>query len=219
MRASFIRLSACVVVIGVGSLSLSACSEDAARESSTPASTAAETGAASGGEVEAGAARVPVHSSESAESATVETVAKVDLTKVVSTPNIFYTAVGAGSFLKLANLLVAADLLETVKDGGPFTVFAPTDDAFAGVPADMLRAVAADKAKLQKVLLYHVVPGNLKLTDLTVGDLTTAEGAPLKITKIGERFYVNGNPIVGPDVVASNGVIHVMGSVLLPPDL
>ncbi len=213
MRVCFIRFATCVVVVGVGSLSLSACSKDKVKELSAAEVRPFESAAAGS------AASIPVESATARSSQQGAPVATVDLTKVVSTPNIFYTAVGAGSFLTLANLLVAADLLETVKDGGPFTVFAPTDDAFAAVPPTTLNAVAADKAKLTKVLLYHVVPGSLKVEDLKEGDLKTAEGGALKITKLGDTFLVNGNPIAAGDVVASNGIIHVMGSVLLPPDL
>ena len=133
--------------------------------------------------------------------------------------NIFYTAVGAGSFLTLAKLLANADLLETIKGDGPFTVFAPTDTAFAAVPADTLKALLADKEKLKKVLLYHVVPGALMAKQLKAGDLKTAEGAALKLTDTAGVFTVNDANIAAADVVASNGVIHVIDKVLLPPDL
>ncbi len=133
--------------------------------------------------------------------------------------NIFYTAVGAGSFLTLAKLLANADLVETIKGDGPFTVFAPTDTAFAAVPADTLKALLADKEKLTKVLLYHVVPGTVMAKQLKAGDLKTAEGAALKLTDTAGVFTVNDANIAAPDVVASNGVIHVIDKVLLPPDL
>jgi uncharacterized surface protein with fasciclin (FAS1) repeats len=133
--------------------------------------------------------------------------------------NIFFTAVGAGSFLTLAKLLANADLIETIKGEGPFTVFAPTDTAFAAVPPETLKALLADKAKLKKVLLYHVVPGTVMASQLKAGRLKTAEGADLTLTDTAGIFTVNDANIAAPDVVASNGVIHVIDRVLLPPDL
>ena len=133
--------------------------------------------------------------------------------------DIFYQAVGAGSFLTLAKLLNQADLMDTIKSKGPFTVFAPTDAAFAAVPADALAAIAADKAKLTKVLLYHVVPGRISSTDLKTGDTKTAEGSALKITATAGVVTVNGAKVIAANVGASNGVIHVIDKVLLPPDL
>ena len=98
-------------------------------------------------------------------------------------------------------------------------MFAPTDDAFAIVPESTLAAVAGDAAKLKKVLLYHVVPGALKTSDIKDGDLVTLEGSSLKITHEGGKLLINGNAIAATDVEASNGLLNIMGSVLLPPDL
>ncbi len=218
MRTSSVRFVAPIAALSIATISLGSCSKDKVKEST------ADTAASAAGSPAASASPAEVSAgSNSADEQTASTPTAppitVDLSKVVSTPNLFYTAVGAGSFLTLAKLLIAADLLETVKDGGPFTVFAPTDDAFGAVPADTLQAVAADKDKLKKVLLYHVVPGRLTVADLQVGDLMTAEGTPLKITKVGETVLVNDKPIAASDIATSNGVIQVMGSVLLPPDL
>ena len=215
MRTPFVRFIAPIVALSIATLNLGSCSKDKAKESATDAAPSATSSveprvAASGG------SNPPGSESTSAHAAPTNSV---DLTKVVSTPNLFYTAVGAGSFLTFAKLLITADLLETVKDGGPFTVFAPTDGAFGAVPAATLQMVAADKDKLTKVLLYHVVPGRLTVADLQVGDLMTAEGTPLKITKVGDTVLVNDKPIAASDIATSNGVIQVMGSVLLPPDL
>ena len=127
------------------------------------------------------------------------------------------TAVAAGSFNTLAKLLTDAGLIETLKGEGPFTVFAPTDDAFAAVPADTLAALAADKALLTKVLTYHVVPGKVMAADIAAGDVATVAGPTVKLTITDGKVMVNDATVVTADVVASNGVIHVIDKVLLPP--
>jgi uncharacterized surface protein with fasciclin (FAS1) repeats len=129
------------------------------------------------------------------------------------------TAVAAGSFNTLAAALTAAGLVETLKGEGPFTVFAPTDAAFAALPAgtveDLLKP--ENKDKLVAILTYHVVAGKVLSTDLTEGmKAKTVNGAELTITLDGGP-KVNGVVISGADVMASNGVIHVIDSVLLPP--
>ncbi len=129
------------------------------------------------------------------------------------------TAVGAGSFTTLVAAVQAAGLVDTLKGAGPFTVFAPTDAAFAALPAgtveDLLKP--ENKDKLVKVLTYHVVPGKVMSGDLTEGmKAKTVEGADLTVTLEGGP-KVNGATISGPDVAASNGVIHVIDAVLLPP--
>ena len=129
------------------------------------------------------------------------------------------TAVAAGSFNTLAAALTAAGLVETLKGEGPFTVFAPTDAAFAALPAgtveDLLKP--ENKDKLTAILTYHVVPGKVMSTDLTEGmKAATVNGAEVTITLEGGR-KVNGAVISAPDVAASNGVIHVIDSVILPP--
>ena len=112
-----------------------------------------------------------------------------------------------------------AGLVETLKGEGPFTVFAPTNEAFAKIPADQLAALLADKEALTKVLTYHVVPGKVMAADvvnLTSAD--TVEGQPIEInTSSGVK--VNGATVIATDIEASNGVIHVIDAVILPPDL
>jgi uncharacterized surface protein with fasciclin (FAS1) repeats len=120
-------------------------------------------------------------------------------------------------FTELAGLVVDAGLAETLRGKGPFTVFAPTDAAFAKLPPDALHAVQADPKLLSTVLTYHVVPGALKLADLKPGKLTTVAGIDLDVTRDGDKVSINGHEIAAGDVAASNGVIHVMGDVLLPP--
>jgi uncharacterized surface protein with fasciclin (FAS1) repeats len=132
------------------------------------------------------------------------------------------TAVAAGSFKTLAQALTAADLVETLKGAGPFTVFAPTDDAFAKLPpatlADLLKP--ENKAKLRRILTYHVVAG--RVSSAEVVKLTSAKavsGDAIAIKTMNGRVMLNAAHVVKPDIGASNGVIHVVDAVLLPPDL
>lgn len=127
-------------------------------------------------------------------------------------------ALVAGQFTTLAGLLVEAGLVDALRDPGPFTVFAPTDDAFLAVPAATLDAVFADKDLMTAVLTYHVVAGeSLNLADMASGStLTTLQGTTLTITKAGDKTFVNGIEVVVGDVPATNGVIHVIGGVLVP---
>jgi transforming growth factor-beta-induced protein len=121
-------------------------------------------------------------------------------------------------FTALAGYVLEAGLLDVLRSDGPFTVFAPTDEAFSKIPLDTLRAVQSDTELLTTVLTYHVVPGLLLSDDLQPGEYETAAGANLTIERDGDKVLVNGFEVVAVDVIASNGVIHVMGDVLLPPD-
>ncbi len=128
------------------------------------------------------------------------------------------TAVAAGSFNTLATALKAAGLVDTLKGKGPFTVFAPTDEAFRKLPAGTLEKLLADKAQLTKVLTYHVVAGKVMAADVVkLTEAKTVEGAPVKIWAKDGKVKVNDANVVKTDVVASNGVIHVIDSVILPP--
>ncbi len=134
--------------------------------------------------------------------------------------DIVETAVAAGSFKTLAKLLTDAGLIETLKGPGPFTVFAPTDEAFAKVPAATLAALGKDKAALKNVLLYHVVPGKvMAATVVTMNGKSakTAEGQDVKIMVMGDKVMVNQANVVKTDIVTKNGVIHVIDAVILPP--
>jgi uncharacterized surface protein with fasciclin (FAS1) repeats len=126
------------------------------------------------------------------------------------------TAIGAGQFNTLAKALTAAGLVETLKGPGPFTVFAPTDAAFAKIPADKLNALLADKAALTKVLTYHVVPGRVVATDVKSGQVKTVEGEFLTINVSPAGVKVNNANVIKTDVMASNGVIHVIDTVVVP---
>ena len=133
----------------------------------------------------------------------------------VQAKDIVDTAVAAGSFKTLATALQAAGLVDTLKGKGPFTVFAPTDEAFAKVPKVDLDALLADKAKLTKVLTYHVVPGKVMASDVKAGKVKTVEGSELTVSTSG-GVMVDGAHVVKTDIAADNGVIHVIDSVIMP---
>lgn len=125
------------------------------------------------------------------------------------------TAVAAGSFKTLATALQAAGLVDTLKGKGPFTVFAPTDEAFAKIPKADLDALLKDKAKLTAVLTYHVVPGKVMAKDVKAGMVKTVQGSSLTVATAG-GVTVDNAKVVKTDIVADNGVIHVIDSVVLP---
>lgn len=126
------------------------------------------------------------------------------------------TAVAAGSFKTLVTAVQAAGLVETLKGEGPFTVFAPTDEAFAKLPPGTLEALLKDKAKLQAVLTYHVVSGRVMAADVAgLSSAKTVQGQSLSIDT-SKGVKVGTANVVKTDVLASNGVIHVIDSVLIP---
>ena len=125
------------------------------------------------------------------------------------------TAIAAGSFKTLVTAVQAAGLVETLKSKGPFTVFAPTDEAFAKIPKAQLDALIADKAKLAKVLTYHVVAGKVMAADVKAGAVKTVEGSSLTITT-KNGVMVDKAKVTTTDIVTSNGVIHVIDSVIMP---
>jgi uncharacterized surface protein with fasciclin (FAS1) repeats len=132
--------------------------------------------------------------------------------------NIVQTAAAAGQFKTLASLLKTAGLAKTLQGKGPFTVFAPTDAAFAKVPKSTLTALGKDKAKLRAVLLYHVASGKVGSARVVkLSSVKTLNGASARIKVSGGKVYVGGARVTTPDVKASNGVIHVINKVLLPP--
>ncbi len=129
------------------------------------------------------------------------------------------TAVAAGQFKTLVTAVKAADLVETLKGEGPFTVFAPTDEAFAKVPKEKLEALLKDKKALTAVLTYHVVPGKVMAADVVKLEAAkTAEGKTVTIRTQDGKVTINGANVVKTDIVCKNGVIHVIDAVLLPPD-
>jgi len=126
------------------------------------------------------------------------------------------TAVAAGSFKTLVTAVKAAGLVDTLKGPGPFTVFAPTDEAFAKIPKDKLEALLKDKAALTKVLTYHVVAGKVMAADVKAGPVKTVEGGALNVSIAGGKVKVDNANVVKTDIVTDNGVIHVIDSVIMP---
>lgn len=132
--------------------------------------------------------------------------------------NIVETAVAAGSFKTLVAAVTAAGLAETLSGTGPFTVFAPTDDAFAKLPAGTVEALLKDKKKLTALLTYHVLPSKVMAADVVkLSSATTVEGRNVTVdARNGNGVKVNGAKVVSADVAASNGVIHIIDEVLIP---
>lgn len=134
--------------------------------------------------------------------------------------DIIDTAVAAGSFKTLAAAVTAAGLVPMLKGAGPFTVFAPTDDAFAKLPAGTVEALLKDIPKLTAILTYHVVAGKVMAADVMTMDgksATTVNGADVKISTT-DGVKLNGSAtVIKADIVCTNGVIHVLDSVILPP--
>ncbi len=128
------------------------------------------------------------------------------------------TAVAAGSFNTLVTAVKAAGLVDTLKSAGPFTVFAPTDAAFAKLPPGALEGLLKDPAKLKAVLTYHVVSGDVMAADVVkLTSAKTVEGADVKITVKGGKVMINNAHVVKADIKCSNGVIHVIDAVIMPP--
>ena len=131
------------------------------------------------------------------------------------------TAVGAGQFKTLAAALGAAGLVETLKGPGPYTVFAPTDEAFAKLPVGTVENLLKpeNKAKLTEILTYHVVPGDVKAEQVTkLDEAKTVNGAMVKVSTENGKVMINDATVVKADIEASNGVIHVIDKVILPPE-
>jgi uncharacterized surface protein with fasciclin (FAS1) repeats len=133
--------------------------------------------------------------------------------------DIVTVAVEAGSFKTLATALTEAGLVETLKGEGPFTVFAPTDEAFAKLPKGTLEGLLKDKEALKKVLLYHVVSGNVSSKEVVKLDKAKTVGGQDVMIKVKDgKVYVNKSLVTTADVQASNGVIHIIDTVLIPKD-
>ena len=130
--------------------------------------------------------------------------------------NIVQTAVGAGTFKTLTAAVTAAGLVDTLSGAGPFTVFAPNDEAFAKLPAGTVESLLADIPKLTKILTYHVVAGNITAADvMKLHDAKTVEGTNLHIHANG-GVKINDSNVIAADIACDNGVIHVIDTVLLP---
>lgn len=188
---------AIAAVAVAAALTLAACSSS----SDEPA---AETTAAA-------AESAPAESAPAEEMASEEAAAAGTIVDIASTTDGFGTLTAA---------VTAAGLAETLNGEGPFTVFAPTDDAFAALPAGVLDALLLPENKdaLTKILTYHVVPGAVMAADVTDGDVATVEGQTVALST-ADGVTVNGAKVIQADVVASNGVIHAIDAVILPPDV
>lgn len=145
----------------------------------------------------------------------IASVLTLGLSVSAQAKDIVDTAVGAGSFKTLAAALTAAGLVDTLKGKGPFTVFAPTDEAFAKIPKADLDALLKDKAKLTSILTYHVVSGKVMAADVKAGKVKTVQGSELTISTTNGVKVDNAN-VVKTDITADNGVIHVIDSVVMP---
>lgn len=130
--------------------------------------------------------------------------------------NIVDTAIGAGNFTTLAAGIQAAGLTDTLAGKGPFTVFAPTDEAFRKLPAGAVDALLKDSAKLKAVLNYHMIPGRVEAKDIKSGDLMTLQGSPLTAVVESSDVQVNGAHVKRADLAATNGVIHAIDTVIMP---
>jgi uncharacterized surface protein with fasciclin (FAS1) repeats len=133
--------------------------------------------------------------------------------------DIVATAVAAGQFKTLAAALQAAGLVDTLKGAGPFTVFAPTDEAFAKLPKGTVEELLKpeNKAKLTAILTYHVVPGKVMAADVVkVKEAKTVQGGSIKVSAMGGQVMVDSAHVTKTDIAASNGVIHVIDSVIMP---
>ncbi|MGH8948695.1 MAG: fasciclin domain-containing protein [Acidimicrobiia bacterium] len=159
---------------------------------------------------------------DSTDSTTATTVVPATTTSAPQQeqPDIVDVATEAGNFSTLVTAVEAAGLVETLQGEGPFTVFAPTDEAFAALPEGTLDGLLADTEALSQVLLYHVVPGEVMASDVVeLESAGTAQGEDIAITVEGDSVMVNGANVVSTDIVASNGVIHVIDQVILPPSM
>lgn len=126
------------------------------------------------------------------------------------------TAIAAGSFNTLVKAVQAAGLVDTLKGPGPFTVFAPTDEAFAKLPGRTLESLLANPEKLKAVLTYHVVSGKVMAMDVKPGMVPTVQGSSAKVSVKGGKVMIDKANVVKTDIACTNGVIHVIDSVILP---
>ena len=138
-------------------------------------------------------------------------------TMAVQAKDIVDTAVAAGTFKTLAAALTAADLIPTLKGPGPFTVFAPSNEAFKAVPAKTMEDLAKHPEKLKDVLTYHVVAGKSMAADVKNSKVTSLNGAHLELSKAGEFVTVESAAVTTADIAATNGVVHIIDTVLIPP--
>jgi uncharacterized surface protein with fasciclin (FAS1) repeats len=135
----------------------------------------------------------------------------------VSAADIVDTLATDRSFKIFATALQTAGFAETLKNSGPYTVFAPTNEAFAKLPPGIWEQLSKDKVKLSKVLAYHVIPGKVTVSEIKPGNVKTTQGSTLKLTSDNGKVTVNDANITQSDLAADNGVIHAIDAVVLPP--
>jgi len=153
-----------------------------------------------------------------AEEMTTTTAAESTTSEAMEEMSIVATAEAAGDFTTLLAAVEAAGLMETLEGEGPYTVLAPTDDAFAALPEGTVEGLLEDPEALSDILLYHVVPGEVTSDQVvTLESATTAQGSDVSIRVEGDSVFVNDAQVIMTDIQASNGVIHVIDAVLLPP--
>ncbi len=180
-----------------------------------PAAPAAEATAAPAAEATVEATAEAAAEATATEAAAEEAAAEPS----APTADIVDTAVSAGTFGTLVAAVQAAGLVDTLKGEGPFTVFAPTDEAFAALPAGTLEQLLADpQGQLSQILLYHVVPGKVMAAAVEDGmEAATVQGSPVKFMVADGKVMINEATVITADIEATNGVIHVIDQVLLPP--
>jgi uncharacterized surface protein with fasciclin (FAS1) repeats len=139
-----------------------------------------------------------------------------NVTREAPSKNIVDMAIAAGNFTTLISCIKAAGLTDTLAVHGPFTVFAPTDEAFKKLPTGALDALLKDTAKLKAVLDYHVITGRVLAQDLKSGDVMTVQGSPMTAAVSSSSVRVNGAHVQQRDIAATNGVIHVIDAVIMP---
>jgi uncharacterized surface protein with fasciclin (FAS1) repeats len=208
-------------------VAVSSCSSDG---DESPATTAAPAGTATteaatteAATTEAAATEAATTEAAATEAATTEAAttepATTEATTEEAAADLVDTIAGADGFATLTDLLEQAGLVETLRGDGPFTVFAPSDDAFAALPEEVVDALGKNPDVFTEVLTYHVVPGRLMSTDFETGTLETAQGQSLDVAVGAGGVTVNAVKVTQPDIAAANGVIHGIDAVLLPPDL
>jgi len=210
MKKSFIGAGALALAIALAGCG-GAPAAPAAGTTGDSAATGATTPAASGDTTSGGATSATAASGGATTGGTIATTANTVIDAAMADPR----------FSTLTSLLEATGLSQTLAEAGPMTVFAPTNEAFAALPAGTLEALAQDPALLQQILLYHVAEGELRSTAISSETSAATEaGAPIEISASGTTITLNGTAqIIQPDITVGNGVIHVIDQVLLPPNV
>jgi uncharacterized surface protein with fasciclin (FAS1) repeats len=170
---------------------------------------------------EAPAASESPYSSESDETIGTDSTATPADETLAGSETLVETVESGESFGTLSEAIKAAGLEQTLSEPGPYTVFAPTDEAFAALPPEVQEQLLQPENQdtLRQILSYHVVPGSITSPSITPGEVDTVAGSPVTIEDQGGQITVDGATVVEPDIIASNGVVHAIDQVLLPPDL